>query len=447
MKKKISCFVLIAILLPVLVQTQAQAATWSVIQAGRVIVDAREPALGPTTIIVRDKMIDRLVPGLVGAEAVTESGEGDRVRVIDLRDRTILPGLIDTHVHLAADPDAPYWETAVRNEADDAVRATVNAAVTVKAGFTTVRDLGSGPTSVFAVRDAVNNGIISGPRIVASGMPLTIMGGHGDINGFSRPVYDALADSLSPNVCTGADECALHVREASKFGADVIKFTSTGGVLSQQGRGLGKHFTDAEMESIVNTARQLGLKVAAHSHGGRGIEGAANAGVDSIEHGTFADQAALKAMKKHNAFMVPTLMAFKGIEARLGTGIYTPTVEVKVRETLSALGAALKAANKMGIRTAFGTDAGVFAHGSNAEEFALMTEYGGMTPQETLIAATVNAATLMGLEKQIGTIEPGKSADFVATVESPLENIKTLEEIVFVMARGTVALTDTGEVK
>jgi imidazolonepropionase-like amidohydrolase len=238
--------------------------------------------------------------------------------------------------------------------------------------------------------------------------------------------------------CTGAVECAEKVRKASRAGADVIKITATGGVLSQQGRGLGAHFSNAEMESIATTAHSLGLKVMAHAHGARGIESAAAAGIDSIEHGTFADEAALKVMKAKGTYMVPTLMAFEGIRERLGKGIYTPTVEEKVRMTLSEVGKAMARAKEMGIPIAFGTDAGVFEHGRNAGEFALLVKY-GLTPREALASATTVAARLLSMEDEIGRIAPGLSADMIAVDGDPLTDVRTLESVDWVMARGRVA--------
>ena len=285
------------------------------------------------------------------------------------------------------------------------------------------------------LRKGTAEGYIPGPRILSSGPALSIVGGHGDVSGF-RPEVNAVLDG--GNTCTGAIQCAARVREASKNGADVIKITATGGVLSQQGRGLGQHFTDEEMKAIADTAHSLGLKVAAHAHGARGIEGAARAGIDSIEHGTFADAAAIRAMKANGTALVPTLMAFTGIRERLGKGIYTPTVEVKVRETLNEVGKALKAAHAAGVPIVFGTDSAVSEHGRNAEEFALMVDLGGLTPTEALASATTGAATLLGLSGEIGRIAPGYSADIIAVDGDPIADIRTLEKVGFVMVRGRV---------
>ena len=396
--------------------------------AGHVITDAAKPARGPSTITVTDGRITAIDDGL---ERTFAAG----VRVIDLSTKTVLPGLIDAHVHLTGDPGGDFRDEAVETTESSVVTGAKNARITARAGFTTVRDLGSAPFAGFALRDGTAKGLIPGPRIVSAGSGISIIGGHGDVSGF-RPEVNAALDA--GNTCTGTVQCAARVREASKRGADVIKITATGGVLSQQGRGLGKHFTDEEMASIVSTAHGLGLKVAAHAHSASGVEGAVRAGVDSIEHGTFADAAGLKEMKARGTWFVPTLMAFTGIRERLGKNVYTPTVEAKVRETLSHVGEALKAARALGVRVAFGTDAGVFEHGRNAEEFAQLVSYGGMTPAQALASATTDAAMLLGLENQVGRIAQGYSADMIAVDGDPLTDVRVLEKVKFVMVRGRV---------
>ncbi|MBK6297826.1 MAG: amidohydrolase family protein [Sphingomonadales bacterium] len=396
--------------------------------AGHVITDAARPARGPSTITVTDGRITAIDDGLARTFAAG-------VRVIDLSTKTVLPGLIDAHVHLTGDPGGDFRDEAVETTESSVVTGAKNARITALAGFTTVRDLGSATLAGFALRDGTAKGFIPGPRILSVGSAISIIGGHGDVSGF-RPEVNAALDAS--NTCTGAVQCAERVREASKRGADVIKITATGGVLSQQGRGLGKHFTDEEMASIVSTAHGLGLKVAAHAHSASGVEGAVRAGVDSIEHGTFADAAGLKEMKARGTWFVPTLMAFTGIRERLGKNVYTPTVEAKVRETLSHVGEALKAARALGVRVAFGTDAGVFEHGRNAEEFAQLVSYGGMTPAQALASATTDAAMLLGLENQVGRIAPGYSADMIAVDGDPLTDVRVLEKVKFVMVRGRV---------
>ncbi|WP_303811335.1 metal-dependent hydrolase family protein [Sandarakinorhabdus limnophila] len=397
------------------------------IRAGRVITDAAKPALGPSTIIVTDGRITAINP----ASAPIPSG----ARAIDQSSRTLSPGLIDSHVHLTGDPGTPFWREAVDSAELSVAYGLKNARITAKAGFTTVRDLGSARLSGFAVRDAINSGMFPGPRILAAGASLSIVGGHGDVSGFAPVVNDALDQG---NTCTGAVECAARVREASQRGADVIKFTATGGVLSQQGRGLDQHFTDDEMRAIVTTAHSLGLKVAARAHGPRGIEAAARAGVDSVEHGSFTDEAGAKALAAHKGWLVPTLLPFRATAERLGSGAYTPVVEAKVRAILERRGKQIIAARAAGARIAFGTDAGVFEHGRNGQEASDMVEFGGMTAREVLISATTGAAELLGLSAETGTLEPGKAADIIATDGDPTADAKQLAQVKWVMARGKV---------
>ena len=397
------------------------------IRAGHVITDAAQTARGASTIIVENGRItainDASVPIPAGAVIIDQSA------------RTLLPGLIDAHVHLTGNPGTPFWNEAIEADEHAVAIGLANARTTARAGFTTVRDLGSAKRTAFAVRDAVREGLFPGPRILASGPAISIIGGHGDVSGFRAEVNAALAQG---NTCTGPDQCAARVREASQAGADVIKITATGGVLSQQGRGLGQHFTDAEMKAIVETAHNLGLKVAAHAHGARGIEAAARAGVDSIEHGTFADAAAIKAMVAGRTWYVPTLMALVGIEGRLGKNVFTPVVETKVRETLAQRGQALAAARKAGVRIAFGTDTAVSEHGRNGEEGREMVKYGNMTPRAVLVAATSDAADLLGIANETGTLAVGKAADIIAVDGDPLTDAGELARVKWVMTRGTV---------
>lgn len=408
-----------------LASTAAPAET-VLIHAGRLIVDASQPARGPSTITVTDGRITGVAEGLTRAE----SG----MKVIDLSNKTVLPGLIDMHVHLTGDPGGDFRDEAVDPDEWGVVMGAKNALITVRAGFTTVREAGSAQYSGFALRRGTAEGKIPGPRIVSAGPALSIVGGHGDVTGFRKNVLDALATGYT---CTGALECAERVRKASSLGADVIKITATGGVLSQQGRGLEAHFTQDEMKSIADTAHSLGLKVMAHAHGARGIEAAAAAGIDTIDHGTFADDQALRVMKAKGTALVPTLMALEGVRERLGKGIYTPTVEVKARQAIATAGRQVTRAKANGVTIAFGTDAGVFEHGKNAGEFALMVK-AGMTNREALASATTVAARVLGMENEIGRIATGYSADFIAVDGDPLADVKTLEKVDFVMVRGRV---------
>ena len=397
------------------------------VHAGSLVTAADEPLRGPSTVVVTDGRITAVEDGFRAPTA----GES----VVDLSGLTVLPGLIDLHVHLTGDPSGDFWREAVEPDEWGVIVGVKNARLTLEAGFTTVRDVGSAQDTAFALRRGVAEGLIAGPRILASGPALSIVGGHGDVSGFRTEVNELLASGYS---CTGPVQCAEKVRLASRSGADVIKITATGGVLSQQGRGLEAHFTDAEMRAIADTAHSLGLEVAAHAHGARGIEAAARAGIDTIEHGTFADEAAIAAMREGDAVLVPTLMAFQGVAAGLGTGMYTPVVEAKIRETLEFVGRAVGEARRQGVTVAFGTDAGVFPHGANAGEFALLMR-AGMTSREALAAATMVAAEVLEMEREIGRIAPGFSADMIAVTGNPLENARVLENVGWVMARGTVA--------
>ncbi len=410
-----------------LASTSPSLAETIVIRAGSVLRDAASEPTGPATITVTDGKIVSVVPGAPAAPA--------GAREVDLSGKTVVPGLIDLHVHLTSDPGTDYRNEAVEPEEWGMVVGAKNALITLRAGFTTVRDAGSAQYTGFSLRRGTAEGLIPGPRIVAAGPALSIVGGHGDTTGFREDIHSVLDQGYT---CTGPVECAEKVRKASRAGADVIKITSTGGVLSQQGRGLEGRYTTAEMEPIMTTARSLGLKVMAHAHGARGIESTVLAGVDTIDHGTFADEAALKAMKAKGTYMVPTLMALEGVRARLGKGIYTPTVEVKGRQAVEAAGKQVQRSKQLGVPVAFGTDAGVFEHGRNGEEFALLVR-NGLTNREALASATTIAAKALGMETEVGQIAPGFSADLIAVDANPLADIRTLEKVRWVMERGRIA--------
>ncbi len=402
------------------------------IRAGRLITDAALPARGPATVIVTDGRIT----AINDANAPIPAG----ATIVDATTKTVLPGLMDAHVHLGGDADDAWYLafTPKRTEAYSVAVGLHNALVTARAGFTTVRELGAGVRSGVAVRDAINDGLAPGPRILTAGPALSIIGGHGDNTyGINPDIADAIDHDHPPiNLCTGADGCAAATRAVIKTGVDVIKITATGGVLSLGNAGLEQHFSDAEMRVIAETAHRLGLKVAAHAHGARGIEAAANAGIDSIEHGTYADDASIKAMKTHGTYMVATLMAIEGLKERLGKNFYTPKVEAKARSVVGLQGRQLAAAYKAGVPIALGTDAGVFAHGRNGEELGLMVRLGGMTPRDALVAATSGAAKLLGIDAETGTLAPGKSADLIAVDGDPLQDPAAVLKVSYVMVRG-----------
>jgi imidazolonepropionase-like amidohydrolase len=404
------------------------------LRAERVIADPRVTPLGPTTIVVRDGRIVEMLPGKTASPSVAPPA-GEPITDIDLGTRTVLPGLIDSHVHLQNEYGVPWWSDAARTPEYLVAVALKNAAATLRAGFTTVRDLGSDRLVMFAVRDAIRDGVAIGPRVVVSGPAISVPGGHGDVTGFRPDVNRVLGND---NTCTGPVECANRVRELAHDGANLIKVTVTGGVLSLQARGFEQHFTDDELKAIVEAAKLLGLKTAAHAHGARGVEAAARAGFDSIEHAVFADDKALQAMKARGTYLVPTLSTTQAYRERIGTGFYAPQVEAKAKQRLAETGKSIVAARRMGVKMAFGTDAGVYRHGVNANEFGLLAEYAAFTPREALESATVNASDLLGLSDQIGTLAAGKSADVVAVDGDPLRDIRAMERVTFVMARGAV---------
>ena len=417
---------------------ERDAITSIALKVSSVIVDANSEPTGPAIIVVDDgKIVSiELLKGDDVYPAADAAKAGDAVgKFIDLSGYTVLPGLIDLHTHLSGDPSGEFWRGATNPPEWYTLIAAKNARITALAGFTTVRDLGSRTDQVTqSLRRATETGVTPGPRIVTSARTIAIVGGHGDTNGFRKEVNDALSSGFS---CTGAVECAERVRTASKYGADLIKITATGGVLSQQGRGLEAHFTPEEMSAIVDTARTLGLKVAAHAHGARGIEAAARAGVQTIEHGTYIDEQAAKVMREKGTILVPTLMAFEGIKKNVGTGYYTPVVDDKIRTVGQFAGTIVERARKYGVKIAFGTDAGVFPHGENAGEFALMRK-GGMSNAEALASATTVAAEVLGMGDQIGQLKVGYSADIIAVNGNPLADVSVLENVGFVMVRGKV---------
>ena len=397
------------------------------IHAGAVVAVPGERALGPSTIVIRDRRIAEIRPGHVDLPGA---------QTLDLKKRTLLPGLIDAHVHLSFAPETQLWSAAVDTPEDVALFAYSNGRKTLEAGFTTVRDVGSDGYSIHALRDAVNEGLVVGPRIFLSGTSLSIVGGHGDMSGLNRKATEALYPYDYTGACTGAVECALRVREAAKYGADLIKITSTGGVMSQQARGLGQHLSDEELTSIVTTAHGLGLKVAAHAHGGEGVSASVRAGVDSIEHGTYLDQQTAQSMAARGTWLVPTLglLDFKGDEEVR----FTPAVRAKIADARRAAGQNIRLAVKYKLNVAFGTDAGVSAHGTNARQFRHMVEQGPMTPAEALRSATVSGAALLGQSDNIGTIEVGKFADLIAVDGDPYKDVTVLENVVAVIKDGEV---------
>lgn len=399
------------------------------IHAGALLDRPGQAPRGASTLIVRNGKVEAVQDGFAAPP------EG--ATLIDLKDQFVLPGLIDMHVHIFSDDDKARarMEEVNRDVEDDVLRGVDNARRTLEAGFTTIRDLGSEARAITSLRDAINAGTVSGPTIVPAARMISITGGHGDAtNGVNRDMAKAAAERET-NLCDGPDDCRRAVRAQIGAGAEVIKFASTGGVLSNVSGGLGQHMTDAEMAAIVETAHGLGRKVAVHAHGKAGIDAALRAGVDSVEHGTYVDAGSIALFKKTGAYLVPTMLAPRAALAQARGGILPPAILPKAEEAAAAAFANHKAAIAAGVKIAFGTDTGVSSHGDNAQEFALMVE-AGMSPSEAIRAATVNAADLLGRADRLGTLEPGKDADIIATAKSPLADVTELERPTFVMKRG-----------
>jgi len=412
-------------------QTTAVSAETYAIQAGRLIVDASQPARGPSTVIVENGRIARIEPGTTAPAGAT---------VVDMRSKTVMPGMTDVHVHLTMNSGEPWYQGYTQKYSNpyEATLGLTHALEMARAGFTTVRDLGGDTSAVIAVRDAVAEGRFPGPRIKVSGEALSIIGGHGDAaTGLPPQMVEAVNEAhLSPAVCTGVEECQKAVRELAAAGVDVIKFHATGGVLDPGAMGLEQHFTNEEMKAIVDMAHAMHLKAAAHAHGAGGILAATNAGVDSIEHGTFLDEAGARAMKAHGTYFSATLLAFSGVERLLGSGKLSPASEAKTRQTLSQWGKGLNLAYRTGVKIALGTDSAVAPHTEANREVGLMVSKGGMTPRDALIAATKGGPDLMGLSGETGTLDTGKSADLIAVEGDPLIDSAAVTHVAYVMVQG-----------
>jgi len=365
------------------------------------------------------------------------SPRGQADTLIDLSKKTVMPGLIDMHVHLEGETSKDQaLERFTLNQADVAFRSTVFAKKTLMAGFTTVRDLGGSGVNI-ALRNAINRGLVVGPRIFSAGKSIATTGGHADpTNGYRK---DIMGDpGPAEGVINSAEEARQAVRQRYKDGSDLIKITATGGVLSLAKDGSGPQFTDEELKAIIETAKDYGMHTAAHAHGAVGMKRAVLAGITTIEHGTLMTEEVMDLMKQKGTFFVPTLTAgkFVGEQAKV-PGYYHPLVTPKALAIGPQIQKTFSIAYKRGVKIAFGTDAGVYLHGENAKEFSLMVE-GGMPPMEAIKAATVVNAGILGMSDKIGMIEAGKLADIVATDENPIQNIRTLENVTFVMKEGIV---------
>jgi imidazolonepropionase-like amidohydrolase len=428
---------ILSILLASLLAAPVAANPAYLIHAGQVLDRPGEEPRGPTTILVSGGRVVALADGHVGADAFADAPAD--VAIVDLKDRYVLPGLIDSHVHLRSDKGGveAQLDAVTESVADVAYEAAVNARKTLMAGFTTVRNLGDGDGVVLALRDAVAAGKVPGPRILDAGRSISASAGHTDPRlGYREDLWPVFR---SPATCNGADDCRRAVREQIGRGVDVIKMATTGGVNSRIGLGLGAQMFEDEARAIVETAHLYGRRVAVHAHGNDGIRLALAVGADSIEHGTLLDREGIELFRKGGAYYVPTLSTVNGYLERLeqNPNAYSPEVKAKIDWRIGITGKALERAHKAGVKIAFGTDAGVSKHGRNADEFELMVRF-GMTPAEALVAATVNAADLLGVGDQVGTLEPGKRADLIAVAGDPLSDVTVLKAVDFVMKDGVV---------
>lgn len=402
----------------------------TLIHAGSLIDGRGDTVRKNVTVVVAGDRIEAIADGF------TAPGADDKV--IDLKTSTLLPGLMDMHVHLDGQSSpTSYTEEFFLNPGDYALRAAFYANKTLLAGFTAVRNLGDSDNSTLALRKAINAGWVPGPRVYTAGKALATTGGHADpTNGQN---FELMGDpGPLQGVINGADEARKAVRQRYKEGVDVIKITATGGVLSLATNGQNPQFTEEEMRAIITTAHDYGLKVAAHAHGTEGMKRAVQLGIDSIEHGTFMTDEVIALMKEHGTYYVPTLSAGKFVLEKAKVPGYLPPVVVpKAIATGAAMVATFQHAMSAGVKIAFGTDQGVAPHGENAKEFIYMVE-AGMPPMQAIKSATLEGAKLLGVEKDLGTVEAGKFADLVAVPGDPLADISLMTKVSFVMKAGTI---------
>jgi imidazolonepropionase-like amidohydrolase len=402
-----------------------------VIHAGSLLAIPGEQPMRRVTVLIRDGRIERVTPGFLSPQELGAPG----ATVRDLSERFVLPGLMDAHVHLIAQPSV--FVRAARSggvsmtRSDFTAHATLHAQRSLAAGFTTLRDVGSNDESVFAVRDAIKRGDIPGPSLLVAGPVISATGGHGDRGVGATGTLDPDV-RLREAVCDGPDECTRTVRHLKKIGADLVKFTATGGFMS--GTGTEQQYDAEEMQAIIDTAHQRGMKVAVHAYGAAAIRVAVAAGADSIEHGWLLDDEGIRTMLQTGAYLVPTLLISQpSAWARMaGTG-----GAAKLRDDARAFEKAYAA----GVNIAFGTDVGIFDHGQNALEFEAMIEL-GMSESDAIRSATVNTAGLFGISDEVGTLEAGKRADLIAVKGDPLADITALYAVDFVMKSGRVVKID-----
>lgn len=405
----------------------ADAPAVTVIHAGWLLAVPGERPQEARSIIIRGERIESIEDGYVTVDGAS---------VIDLTDDYVMPGFIDSHVHLQSElGPGRRFNTFTHSSADLAFDGAVNARTTLEAGFTTVQDVGGNFEASLALRDAIADGDIPGPRMRIAGSAVTPTGGHADINGFT---LDVMHQFSSETACDGPSACREAVRTLIRGGADVIKITATGGVLSDTAAGVERQFFDDELASIVEAAHMMGRQVTAHAHGVTGINAFLAAGGDSIEHGTYLDDESIRLMRRNGAYLVPTVLAGVTVAELAETADFmTDNQRAKSRAVGPQMLDMARRAHDGGVTIAFGTDSGVSQHGDNAREFELLVE-AGLTPMEAIETATVNASRHVQMDADIGTIEAGKYADIVAVDGNPLENISELRDVDFVMQGGTV---------
>ena len=396
--------------------------------------------LDPATSM--EPLLEQTVVVMDGRVAEVVAGFTTDADAIDLTGATCMPGLIDSHTHLTGESRSNGYIDRFRlTPADRVLQAVAFARSTLMAGFTTVRDVGADEGADYALRDAINRGDVDGPRMFVAGNSLSISGGHADRSNSYREDIVGVPDETQ-GVVDGVGAAVRGVRIAIRRGSDLIKFTATGGVLSLQGDGTGAHFSEAEMRAIIETANARGLTVAAHAHGDEGMATAVRAGVSSIEHGTYMSDATMALMRERGTYLVPTITAGKSVadSARI-EGYYTPVVTQKSLTIGPLIQDTFHRAWEAGVPIAFGTDAGVFRHGRNANEFVYMEEV-GVPFMEALRFATVNAADLLGRGDQLGALRPGFTADLVAVTGDPLTDASAMRDVAFVMQAGRVVKQD-----